>query len=462
MVPKIHAKGCSFMGIGKYVLFDKDRAKTSDRVAFTVTKNLATDDPHLACKLMAATSMDAGRLKAQAGVKNTGRRSNKSVLHVTLSWHPDQKDELTPEEMHRAARLAIRALGAEDRQALIVAHSDEDQPHLHLIINRTSPHTGKLLSSSNEKLRLSRFAERYERESGEILCEQRVINNAARGRKEYVPGEKDIPRHVYEQIRSNDNTMDRDQIKAVWERHRGRDREVGAKQRATRNRRARAWAELMQAHKTRRSEILERQRVDTREAHQQIQADYREHRWKPLYHEHRAETRAFERDEGRFLGRMKNRLRSVDLREMIGGEDRGGAIGRAFNALSSSGARREWLRCDQAKRERKLKAEQRREESEAAREIRGVTKDRLASARVAFQTERASLVLRCSLEDAKMRAEWRQRASDRRAAVERDHSPGSASPSKVSDLIDAFNEMRKNQQERSQQARNKDPGDRDR
>ncbi|MFN0132759.1 MAG: hypothetical protein ACKVW3_09560 [Phycisphaerales bacterium] len=102
MVPKLHAKGTSFRGAAAYLLHDKNRAKTSNRVAWTETRNLATGDPHVAWKLMAATAMDRERLKRGAGVKNSGRKSGDVVLHRTLSWHPGEKDKLPREEMMRA------------------------------------------------------------------------------------------------------------------------------------------------------------------------------------------------------------------------------------------------------------------------------------------------------------------------------------------------------------------------
>lgn len=416
MVPKIHAKGTSFVGLGQYVLHDKDGAQTSDRVEFVQTRNLATDDPELAVRLMAATAMDADRLKANAGVKNTGRKSDKSVLHVTLAWHPKQSEDLTPEEMLRAAELAIRALGAEDRQTLIVSHTDEEQKHLHLVINRVSPEDGRMLSSSKEKLNLSKFAQRYEEEWGEILCEQRVINNKARDRGEYTRGEKDIPRHIYEQHLANDNRPGKAER---YRRQREQDREVGKEQRTIRDKQAAAWAKLHQDHKSRRVSILKQQKTETTKAKQAVRDAYRANQWTQLHHEHQAETRAFARDEQSFLGRMKNRVKAIDFKERIGSDDRKKAISDAFSALSSSGARLQWLKQDLAKHEKALKSEQKAKEDAAARAVREQTREKLAEARQAFEGERSSLTLKCAGESAKMRTQWKQRSTDRQA----EHAP---------------------------------------
>lgn len=199
MVPKIHARGSSFKGAAAYLLHDKDRAATAARVAWVETVNLSTRNPETAWRVMAATAMDAARLKADAGVKKTGRQSKDAVLHVSLSWSPDQAPDRA--EMTAFARRALAALKAEDRQALIICHSDEKHPHVHLLVNRVSPADGRLLSSSNEKNALSALALAYEQEGGKILCEQRKENADRRESGEYVRGEKDVPRDEFEALR---------------------------------------------------------------------------------------------------------------------------------------------------------------------------------------------------------------------------------------------------------------------
>lgn len=184
MVPKVPdnggGRGSSFKGVAAYVLHDKDSTHSAERVAWTHTENLCTVDPDLAWRIMAATAMDAPRLKREAGVKNTGRQSDQSVFHYTIAWHPEEAQDLNKEEMLRAARLSLRALGVEDRQALIVAHSDEEQPHLHIVINRVSPEDGRMWVDRHSKRKLRDFASDYERERGKIYCPQREANRLAR------------------------------------------------------------------------------------------------------------------------------------------------------------------------------------------------------------------------------------------------------------------------------------------
>ena len=62
-------------------------------------------------------------------------------------------------------------------EALIVAHQDTRHPHVHVIANRVDPETGKaakLDNMDNSELRLSRWAERYDRESSTLLDRLRI------------------------------------------------------------------------------------------------------------------------------------------------------------------------------------------------------------------------------------------------------------------------------------------------
>ena len=91
---------------------------------------------------------------------------------------------------------SLEALGLEGHEALIVAHEDTRHPHVHVIANRVDPETGKAAKLGNSKLRLSRWAEGYEREQGRIRCEERVKNNARRrAGQEVVHNPWDRPLH---------------------------------------------------------------------------------------------------------------------------------------------------------------------------------------------------------------------------------------------------------------------------
>lgn len=420
MIPKVHKKGRSFRGAATYLLHDKDRAPTTDRVAWTSTRNLATQNPHAAWRVMAATAMDQSRLKAQAGVKNTGRKSVDPVLHLTLSWHPEEAKGLSKDEMIRAAHGAIRALGAEDHQALLVSHNDEPQPHIHILLNRVSPSDGRMLPSSKERLRLSQWAQAYEAERGAILCEQRVINNAARDRGEFTRGKPDKPRHIYELEAANDNTPGVDEVKTAQKQL---DLALGRKTRELKARHTKETAEIADRFKQTRTQIRTEAKREAMRARDRVRAGFRP-AWEQRFHEHRADLRAFEQREKQLLGRVSNALRAIDFSAILSGRDRRSAVREAYNAISSSGGRLEGFRRAQAAKDSELERRQKAEELQAIRAVRAAGARRLNEQRAMFKAERSSLIFKHDMERAGNRTEWRQRSDERRAAFEKNRAHG--------------------------------------
>ena len=82
------------------------------------------------------------------------------MCHYSLSWAKDEKPDR--QEMRWAAQESLKALGMERHQALVVSHRD-GQPHVHVIANRVDPESGKAAGLNRSKLKLSKWAEEYER-----------------------------------------------------------------------------------------------------------------------------------------------------------------------------------------------------------------------------------------------------------------------------------------------------------
>jgi hypothetical protein len=177
VIPREAGRGGSFCGAGMYYLHDKG-ARTSERVAFTHCENVPTQDPEKALKWMAYTAIHAQELKRESGAASTGRPCSKPVFTFSLSWHPEQEPHKW--EMIGAGRRALIALGLQKHETVMVAHSDCDHPHLHLIVSVIDPETGKANRVSFSKQKLSKWAEEYEREHGKIYCDKRVENNQKR------------------------------------------------------------------------------------------------------------------------------------------------------------------------------------------------------------------------------------------------------------------------------------------
>ena len=418
MIPKLHKKGTSFRGAALYLLHDKE-ASTSDRVASTETRNLATKNPEAAWRVMAATALDQSRLKSEAGIKTTGRKSKDSVLHLTLSWHPDEAEELTRDEMTAAADGALKALKAEGHQALYVIHDDEPQPHIHIVVNRISPTDGRMLSSSKEKLALSKWAQTYEKDRGTIYCEERVLNNAARARGQYVRGQKDVPRHIFEQQASNDNEP---WVVKLRQEQQAKDLEVRRKQIAQKSRHSDEWIALGTEHAAGKAELDKKLRRETTIATQAAGEPFIA-RHAHLEHELYEERVAFAKREETLWGKGLNMLKSIDWAGLMREGRRGSAIKEAFGLLAGrEGARSESLRRAQVRRIIELEkeeAETKRLAAAAEKRKHGV---RLQKHRDSFLLKREDVVFRHQMEDSLTATAWLERKKQRELAWEQARS----------------------------------------
>lgn len=177
MIPKITTGGSSFKGAFRYYLHDKG-AETSARVAWAHTANLRVSDPAQAWKAMAYTARAQERLKEASGQSRAGRKLEKPVFAFSLAWHPEQSP--TQDHMLETAQKAIAALGLGEHEHVIVAHSDEPQKHVHVIVNRVHPLTGLAGDVRNSKRKMSDFAREYEQAEGHVYCSQRQENHEKR------------------------------------------------------------------------------------------------------------------------------------------------------------------------------------------------------------------------------------------------------------------------------------------
>jgi hypothetical protein len=183
-------KGKSFVGAGRYYLHDKtneaDKEKsqehlTSDeRVAWTDTRNCANTDPQLALVEMWKTADDQMHLKVAAGQNLGGRKTQDPVKTISLSWHPTEAP--TPEQMIAAADSYLEQMGWSEHQAVYIGHDDTKHPHMHIVLNRVHPETGRTLDDYNDHKHARTWALDYERDHGKVWCEKRLETEHEPGR----------------------------------------------------------------------------------------------------------------------------------------------------------------------------------------------------------------------------------------------------------------------------------------
>lgn len=126
---------------------------STDRVAWMEARNLETTDPLAASAIMEATAARNLRCK-------------KPVYHFVLSFDPKdaRRGKLPPEVLREIAGEAIERMGLTEHQMLVYAHKDTKHPHMHFLINRVHPTTGKAFDRHNDGRRLTELCREIARE----------------------------------------------------------------------------------------------------------------------------------------------------------------------------------------------------------------------------------------------------------------------------------------------------------
>lgn len=427
MICRIHTtKGRSMSGLIGYLMHDKDRSETSNRISWFETRNMATRDPFVAARVMTATALNADNIKRRAGVSLAGRKTDGYVLHYSLSWAEDEAEGLTKEAMIAAAESSLKVLGkgktkkrswrqfADEHQAVIVAHTDEKHPHCHIAVQMIHPETGRKLPTSNDQLKLSRWALKLEQEQGRVRCSKRRVNMQMRDKGAYVTHPKNKPRHVLELERAN---QDHPQFDRIEREQKKADEQL-----------ARRSETLAKSHEKRRDELDARNRAarqtiidDGRRAVMAAKKAVRDGympKWEAFYDAQDRAADDFAADEDKLFGRAKNAFKTLSLKGLWNPNRRPRVLQTAFDVVTSSTARIDRFRRMQLPKERALWQAQRRDEREAVEAARKATVEQIRGQRTAYLLERRTFGVQTRLENAKLRAEWRQRGIDRRQAWE--------------------------------------------
>jgi len=434
MINVVNEFGRSFKGLSGYLLRGPNN-DNPERVDWTMTHNLGTNDPELAWRIMADTSRRADELKKANGFGAGGRLSKGPVLHYVLSWKPEEAETLTKEEMQRAALDSLKVLGkrrskrrnmktqsGDEHQVLIVAHRDRGHCHVHLMVSRTHPEHGLSLPSYKDFIRLSDWSHEYRKEMGlEHLTPERVKSYEARKRslQHPVPGVRikgtpRVPRHIYELQNKpiNDNTV-HEQNKAF---HKQRDRRLtkltqGIKQFQTSERKGldRVYLDgVLDIHiSTREAIALENTR---------IHADF-DRKWTQQAAEHYAEIKHHQKQERTWLGRKKNAavsLGSIDFRSLIKGDGKKRVLTDVFSVITKPGASLELLKRKLEKEAGQLRRLERRAQELARAKLLNIESDALAKNRRRYLDDRASLIGEHRQQRFKLKALW---AKQRKARV---------------------------------------------
>lgn len=425
MIPNVSRAGHSFKGAFAYYLHDKGQdadgghKTTADRVAWTETRNLATDDPEAAKRIMIATARQAEALKAAAGIASTGRKSAAHVYSYSLAWHPDEAASLTRADMVKAADATLKALGAEGMQAVLVCHRDTKHPHVHVIINRVDPETGKMLATSNDFRKLDAWAREYERERGLIVTPKRQEKHdntdKARAahpdeaeRLRFIKAKKaraqavDLPRKAADPQAEGKPPTEGQILKDLSDAQK-RDHKA-------------QWAQLAEANKAKREAVYARFAAAMKDEAARHKAETKP-AWGAHFKAERAADHARAKMERTFTGLVALALEAAKMQMRRGEAPARGLLSQTFANVLSRQLREASFAQAKAADRAALAATLKADLDGRMKRIRDQRAAALAVQRKVFEGDRAALIQKQDAERAKMREAWQQLYARRGKAI---------------------------------------------
>ena len=164
-----------------YLHHDRGGARTSERVEWAENVNCVEASPEEIEKIWTQLVNDAGEIKRQAGGSSRGRKLEKPIGHYVLAWAPDERP--SREEMIETAKHCMSKLGYRKCMYRIVAHTDRDHPHVHVLVCRVNPETGRAEGRKNDGDKLMQWATDFERAQGRIRVIGRYEDRINRSRR---------------------------------------------------------------------------------------------------------------------------------------------------------------------------------------------------------------------------------------------------------------------------------------
>ena len=440
MNPKIAQRGTSFKGASLYYLHDKrgndkDSHRTSsERVAWTKTRNITSDNAEFAFRIMSATAMDKDRLKAQAGVKNTGNKSKGDVYSYSLAWHPEEKGKFSQADMLEAVDQSLKALGAQDHQAVIIAHQDTAHPHVHVVLNMVHPQNGKNLNLSNDRNKLDKWANIYRKSRGEEYKynpnrdrKYNAIDDRKRGMKvPFIDGEN-IPRSLKEDFKQVKNLGDKNDYQRF--KQQVKEQYQGEKIRVSVNGKTEDLnlSQFGLYQKTKHCQEWHVLKTEYAQKKKQISKDYFNEKERTIeaiksqmkpafaeaYKQHRQQVAYWNKRDKHLVGKLQNALEAVKFTKKQGRGENKHFVHSLFTALSKTGYREQALKNVLYKQLKTIKAEQNKQIKHAVSMLNNDRKGRLSGAKQGLDLKAQLLKDTQKNERLELQSRW-QRLNDRR------------------------------------------------
>lgn len=313
MNPVEIGQGKSFKGLAKYILHDQRREgeesrNTSERVGWIQSFNLDGADGETSWRRMVSTAKSANALKEAAGIRKS-KAPVKTAFHYTINFNP--KDELTQEILEKAVAESLAVYGMEHHQALAVEHRDTDHRHIHVMVNLIDPENGMsaatpVLQENGKKAsklsfghkKLSRWAQKFERDNRLTITEGRLANENKRSRGEKVQAKRKT-RNVYEREKREATTdRRRDFLKKQYN---DRASEIQHRTAELKEQHRQQWDILKEGYKSEKDAIRSDMSPAMKARAAEIKKGYKSE-WRDLFSRHRRQEREFDRTNRTVLG----------------------------------------------------------------------------------------------------------------------------------------------------------------
>ena len=282
-----------------------------------------------------------------------------------------------------------------------------------------------------EKEKLSRFA--LDREiaiHGEPVVKLRERNWKHREAGQKTPTKKKQPRHLYELEKAAQHD---EQVRAFAKEHKAKlveltrrveghtDKEGNLVQEGQKARHMRHRELLRWCHEERDRRTKAATAKKTRNEVRRIRQDY-DQPWKELLNQQEADRHAFRKNETTLLGRAYNILRYTDWKVVFTAQkdanDKSASMfSRAFNALSSSGKRKEVLAKRQQDQQLRLRAKQREQEKLAKVQLQAEQAKKLEANKEAYVRKSESMKDRQAATKQAIRLEQQELTRERNAEL---------------------------------------------
>lgn len=142
MLAKVAPTSADFQKLATYLVRGTSAEPDPNRVAWVFSQNLPSNDPELAARYMQATAALSKRVRGP-------------VYHLMIAWA--ERERPSPELMQNVARETLKRAGLAEHQALVMGHGDKPHRHLHIMLNRVHPDTGKAWRTNGDFLLFDRI-----------------------------------------------------------------------------------------------------------------------------------------------------------------------------------------------------------------------------------------------------------------------------------------------------------------